>query len=258
MLVTIQTFWLPKAGNSYAEYEDAFWPVESLRGVALSSVRCAIADGATETSFSAEWARQLTKQWCEARYSHGRWLRSLPALGGEWLRERNLESLPWYSEEKVRSGAYSSLLGVSFFDECPDRGWPARWEAVALGDSCLSLFRGNELAMTFPIASSIEFNTRPYLLCSISHERDSIISNLHIVGGKCRIGDVFYLMTDALACWLLSLDEVGQPAFTYINDISTQEQFEGLVTSWRADLDHDGRPYLKNDDVTLVRIHIHE
>ena len=58
MRIHIQTHWLPKAGNRSEEYEYAIWPArcEVWRGARL---RCAVADGATETAFSGQWARQL-------------------------------------------------------------------------------------------------------------------------------------------------------------------------------------------------------
>lgn len=103
MRVTTQTFWLPKAGNADAEYEDAFWPAEGSAAQPLQGFRCAVGDGATETSFSGNWARLLTRRWCEEANRTG-FLESLPSLQQEW--ERQIEPVPmaWYAEEKARAG----------------------------------------------------------------------------------------------------------------------------------------------------------
>lgn len=45
----VNSFWLPKEGNSHSEYEDAFWPLESCE--ADFPVRVAAADGATDAVF---------------------------------------------------------------------------------------------------------------------------------------------------------------------------------------------------------------
>jgi hypothetical protein len=57
-----QAFWLPKAGNSDSEYEDAFFP-RRLKRRNGRRLRFAVADGATETSFSGVWARLLVSSF---------------------------------------------------------------------------------------------------------------------------------------------------------------------------------------------------
>jgi len=256
MLVTAQGFWVPKHGNTHEEYEDAFWPdgVGAIRDV--PNFRCAVADGATETSFSAAWASLLTRRWCEERIGLRRFLRSLPELADQWRREVGDAPLPWYAEEKVRAGAFSSLLGLVLHDVTAGRDWPSRWEAVAIGDSCLFQLRGDRLITTFPLAHSEDFNSRPFLLGSASPDAEEIGQHLSILGGEFRVGDVFYLMTDALACWFLRLHEEEGSAVEFIADIREQKRFAGFVQEWRAERDAEGRPYLRNDDVTLLRLEI--
>ena len=59
MHVFSRAYWMPKAGNSEAEYEDSFWP-RFLDGES-NNFRFAVADGATEASFSGIWARQIVR-----------------------------------------------------------------------------------------------------------------------------------------------------------------------------------------------------
>jgi hypothetical protein len=60
MHILAQAFWLPKAGNNIDEYEDAFWPRRQIDASA-EAFSFAVADGATETSFSKLWAEMLVR-----------------------------------------------------------------------------------------------------------------------------------------------------------------------------------------------------
>lgn len=257
MLVTAQSFWVPKQGNTKEEYEDAFWVPGDGVAREVASIRYAIADGATESIYSAAWARLLTRHWCEEKIRLRHFLRLLPALANQWHQEVGSTPLPWYVEEKIRSGAFSSLLGLILHDRAPGRDWPARWEAFAIGDSCLFQLREGLLITAFPLSRSEEFNNHPFLLSSASPRSEDIWNHVSILGGTCRSGDVFYLMTDALACWFLRLcEEQGAEASCLLTHILGQEWSEGFMERWRSDLDSEGRPYLKNDDVTLLRLEI--
>ena len=55
MHITGTTLCLPKDGNTKAEYEDAAYPGNEINYYG-ELFRCAVADGATETSFSRLWA----------------------------------------------------------------------------------------------------------------------------------------------------------------------------------------------------------
>jgi len=108
MHAKIQTFWLPKAGNKPSEYEDAFWPRKPLDRTA-PPIRLAVGDGATETSFSALWARLLVRDYGIGYLTAGSLLERLPRLQDLWWRRVSKDPLPWYAEEKLRDGAFSSL-----------------------------------------------------------------------------------------------------------------------------------------------------
>src|SRR3954453_9104554 len=62
MRVTVTSFALPKSGNTPEEYEDAFYPEWQGERV-LDRIRIAVADGATEGSFSRVWARMLAESF---------------------------------------------------------------------------------------------------------------------------------------------------------------------------------------------------
>ena len=59
MQILVEGFWLPKAGNTEDEYEDALSPKKTQGKLERKFPRFAVADGATESSFSGLWAQLL-------------------------------------------------------------------------------------------------------------------------------------------------------------------------------------------------------
>ena len=104
---TPRAFWAAKAGNAVGDYEDAF---------ALGHDCIAIADGATESSFARAWAQALVEGFVAdpgATHPPGirrlqTWLRPLQAA---WHSGVAWDRLPWFAEDKARSGAFATFLG---------------------------------------------------------------------------------------------------------------------------------------------------
>src|SRR5262245_31431960 len=132
MHAKIQTFWLPKAGNMSSDYEDAFWPPKALDHTA-PPIRLAVGDGATETSFSALWARMLVRGYGKGYLTAGSLSERLPRLQGLWRRRVSKDPLPWYAEEKMRDGAFSSLVGLTIQADPDAHAASGHWEAFAIG-----------------------------------------------------------------------------------------------------------------------------
>jgi hypothetical protein len=250
-LTNTQVFWMPKAGNTLAEYEDAFWPrYELIRE--SGPVRLAVADGATETSFSGLWARLLVSSFGRGRLMPDSFPAEIQRIRRVWRHAVGQKPLPWYAEEKLRSGAFSSLLGLTLLaPEIPVES-TGEWQATAIGDSCLLQARHGALVCSFPFSHSDEFNSRPRLLSSLDGD-DSADLALANVSGRWQAGDSFYLMTDALAAWSLRRLESNDDVFERLNSLQIQTDFESLVEQLRSTRDGDGVPLLKNDDVSLVR-----
>ena len=97
----------------------------------INIFNCAIADGATETSFADIWARLLTKAYCSDEMARNSLPDALPSLQHLWLEQVGSKPLPWYAAEKVRDGAFSTLLGLSIMQERADA---INWSAMAIGD----------------------------------------------------------------------------------------------------------------------------
>src|SRR5215470_18933692 len=127
MHILSQAFWLPKAGNSKEEYEDAFWPEQQI-DLGTEAFSFAVADGATETSFSGLWAKMLVRAYCSGKLADKKLFKSLPNLQRRWLEHVNKTPLPWYAEEKLRSGAFSAIVGLTIRHVASHNGELARWE----------------------------------------------------------------------------------------------------------------------------------
>lgn len=256
MQATIRAYRLPKAGNSAADYEDAYWPRRPSER-SSSPVRLAVGDGATEASFSALWARLLVRGYGLGNLSPEQLFERLPALQDRWRRLVGKEPLPWYAEAKLRDGAFSSLIGLTIQDGPDEDGSQGCWKAMAIGDSCLFQVRGEDLVASFPLQRAEQFDSRPSLVSSVPSGNTGIAEALQVTSGGCRAGDVFYLMTDALACWFLSRLELrdGDP-FSFLNQVEDDSVFEDVIRTQREGRLEGGRRLLKNDDVTLVRCRI--
>jgi hypothetical protein len=63
---------------------------------------------------------------------------------------------------------------------------------------------------------------------------------------------VFFLMTDALACWFLACLERGISPLEPLRHVAQQEDFAQLIAQQRMTAFEDGIPVLRNDDVTMI------
>ena len=235
MLVTLRVFWTPKRGNTSEEYEDAFWPPKPLT-INSKLSRFAVADGATETSFAGSWAQILTRAYCRDQLSGKKIRKQLPRLRQEWFSSIETHSLPWYAEQKLTDGAFAALLGLTLSN--------GEWQATAIGDSCLFQVRGGRVLTRFPITNSEDFNNHPHLLSSNSSNWKNELATIVCARGSWEPDDVFYMMTDAMACWFLRSIESGvQPEMVFDCDLEFHR--------WIEDLRESG---MRNDDVTLLRI----
>lgn len=236
MLVKCTTLWLQKQGNAPDEYEDAAHPKGSIEVTEEEEFRCAVADGATETSFSGLWAELLVQGFADKE--------SLNESRKKWQEKIPSSDQPWYVEEKAQAGAYAALVGLSLKS---DRSWLCE----AVGDSCLLHLREEKLLQSFPLKSPEEFNNRPSLTCSIEAASTAIEASQ--LTGDWQDGDKFLLLTDAIARWLLSDFEKG---VRNLLSLENNEQLASLATEQRAIQGDDGRSLMHNDDITIMKVEI--
>lgn len=254
MRVLAQPFWTPKAGHRDTEYEDACWPTRRLErrlasgGHGPARLRLAVADGATESSFSGIWARLLVRGFCAGRLDGADPLGCLTPLQRRWGKEVGARPLPWYAEEKRRSGAFATLMGLVLDDESACARAPRRWSALALGDSCMVQMRGERILTRFPLDHSSRFGSTPFLLSSNPSRNQGAQEHLQRLEGTWEPGDAWYLMTDALAAWFLRRAELGERPWTVLRALEAP----GLFAAWVDEERLSGQ--MRNDDVTLLRL----
>ncbi|HWP63124.1 MAG TPA: protein phosphatase 2C domain-containing protein [Candidatus Binatia bacterium] len=224
---------VPKAGHGRDENEDQFSVADFEAG---SRLRAAVADGATESVFSREWAWALVQAWLERPEVDERMLARASQAWVEAMPPR--EALPWYALARLEDGSHAA---AAFLEVWLD-GDTVRWVAGVAGD-CLVLVRRGRHRRTVPFPPP-RFDSMPSLL-GTTPPWD--LESVQVARGRSKRLVEIWIATDALAAaflrqgrrlvwdhWRLALE--------------SQETFERLVASWRS----DGR--LRNDDATLVRI----
>ncbi len=257
MCVLVEGFWLPKAGHREEEYEDALSHRKVQRKLTKRAPRFAVADGATESSFSGLWAQSLVRSNSQAPLNTANVRRRVKALGRKWLRKVTAKPLPWYAERKMRQGAFSTFLGLSLKNDASTTSVGGKWTSFAVGDSCLFQVRGSELVTCFPIEHADQFGYHPLLLSSIPQRNDVVWEKLSELErtGTWLPGDTFFLMTDALAQWFLVQAEQGQQPWLILKERvgpSNLPLFSAQFEKWVNDL-RDAKE-MRNDDVTLLII----
>ncbi len=236
IIVDCTTFWLPKQGNATNEYEDAFSPNKGI-STAAEVFRCAVADGATEASFSQSWAKILANGYVEGF--------DLPKLQEAWRTETVKQDLAWYAEEKAQMGAFAALVGLTI-------GADKQWESKAIGDSCLVQARNGKIIHTFPLSKAEQFNDSPFLLSSNEANNEKIETFWLNASGIWKNKDMFLLMTDALSQWLFRQHEQGTDALATLLALNDQNDFSKMIQEARNQ--SDTSKHMKNDDVTLMKL----
>jgi hypothetical protein len=263
----IHCFSVNKAGSLPSECEDVYQSHHQ-----ADICRIGLADGATESSFAKEWARQLVGQFVMQpilkiaiasnsapdsiqnpthnyeqnfeEYPLGNWLAPLQQTWATWLAGQDLL---WFAKRKAEQGTYATLLGLEIEANY-------EWQAIAVGDSCLFVVRAHQLLCSFPLQHSHEFGYRPRLLGTIPLNKPNDDQLDRTVGrfmqSKAEVGDRFYLATDALAAWILCNIEKQENPWVELDHLHTQAEFLAWINTLRD------RQAIVNDDTTLIRIQI--
>jgi hypothetical protein len=251
-----RTFWLPRRGNSPDEYEDAFAADDA-------SGRYAVADGASEGCFTGLWARLLVEDFvAQADCDASPWPAALPAVQARWDADVRARNLDWDADLSVEQGASAAFLGVVLAvsprppaEEGQDaRADCYRWQAVAVGDTCLLHTRDQVLLRAFPLERSDQFNSRPRLV-GARMSLDGVRQRQRTWSDGCgQPGDRLWAMTDALAKWCLLEHEAGGDPWHALEALLDAPPSEDPFAAWIEGLRDAGR--LLNDDVTLLAMRL--
>jgi hypothetical protein len=241
----VRRFLLAKEGATPVECEDAIAINHRLN-------RFAIADGATEAYDARRWARLLARRWVHGgdgaatRAGFGALLADLgPRLHARWHRR----PLPWYAEEKARAGSFAAFAGIEF----AAAGGALHWRAVALGDACLIHWRGDALGGAWPLSDPEAFDARPILAPSLASLQAAALAHTLEVGGRAAPGDVFLLLSDAVAAWYLRASAKHSRQVVIFESL-LEESRDADLTEFIARERLSGA--MANDDVAVVKIRI--
>lgn len=254
MRIRVEAAWVQKEGNKPSENEDASAPEHTtlFEGTTLP---VAVADGATESLFSGLWARLLVRAFTHTPFPDAdRLLAALPDLQRQWDADVRGKDLPWYAQEKLHEGAFATLLGLSL-SEAEGSPGQATWHALAVGDSCLFQVRKEQVLRSFPLERAEAFGSAPFLIATHRARNAGVANQVRTATGELHAGDTLLLMTDALACWFLSEHERGQAPWRALpgpEEEALQEAFQAFVGDLRR------RKVIRNDDCTLLRLHLQE
>jgi hypothetical protein len=284
--ILAEPFWVQKRGCSPEEYEDAACPSERSE----SSIRFAVADGATESIFARRWAEQLVAAVGNGDLSprslnlqiphekiavraHEKWCKRARPVGSDkqdWLEaEAELRS-PAAGISRLRASWHEWLSGKTlpwFAEEKARQGSFAALLALEFSAENAGEAPGG-CWHAAAVGDSCLFHIRgedvlfrfPLTHAEAFDSRPYLLSSIGadqeqigetISTGTWRSGDFFYLMTDALSCWFLKhIDSGGSPSILQADFASTN----GMEPFWAWVESLRDQGLIRNDDCTLIRV----
>ncbi len=249
-MLTIRSFQTVKAGNRPEECEDAY----RIRLAQEGPSTLAICDGASESAFARSWARILAEALVTRPIDPDRlddtalaeWLE--PCIS-QWNGVVPWGRLPWHGVNKTRAGSLATFLGLTI-DWAAGNPDALAWRAIAVGDCCMFVVRGNDLGVAFPLEESSQFNSTPALICSNRANNGAAWSCVSHLEGECMPGDVILLASDALASWALREHEAGGKPWETLLLLDSEEQWTEWVRVKRQERQ------MRNDDTTMVTVKV--
>jgi hypothetical protein len=243
---TLDSLRFPKSGHSGDEYEDAFSQAETEDISGGKRLRLAIADGATESSFSKEWAELLTTHFCQKMLHRKHIHQWLAEVAQQWTDAVSGRELPWYAAHKLDQGAFAAFLG------CDLDLQKGILRSIAVGDCCQFLIRNETLISSFPLENSADFGNTPFLLSSRTESNKGLREHVHVLVHQLQPGDRIILATDALACWFLAEIEKEEKPWLELENLLSRSQESQL--GWLENLRKEKR--IRNDDTTFALLQI--
>jgi hypothetical protein len=244
-----QAYSFPKDPAAPREWEDA-------AAYSVRNGRFAVADGASQSYRSGEWAELLVRAYVTS-FPASRTPASPdggvgPArqqviqkwFGGQvqlW-HDHAPEAESWWGRDAEASKPPSATFaGLQFTAGAAG----LNWEACAFGDCCLFQIRRGRIVLSFPLSSRDQFTKRPDLITTAHGRVEGSLATLRTQAGHAFPGDIFLLASDALSQCLLGLSE-SAPSLPGRIGFFGSGQFAELMTELRkADA-------IEIDDVAMV------
>jgi hypothetical protein len=246
-----QAYSFPKDPAAPQEWEDA-------AACSVRSGRFAVADGATESFRSGEWAELLVRAYITSFppsatptfRDEGRVDPARQRVIQEWFgsqvrrwREHASEAQTWWGRDAEASQPPSATFaGLQFTG---DAAAGLNWESSAFGDCCLFQIRGRRLALSFPLTSKDQFTKRPDLITTAPGRVEGSLATLRTRTGRAIPGDIFVLASDAFSACLLSLSESEPALWGRIGFFGGRQFAELMMELRKADA-------IEVDDVAMV------
>lgn len=242
-----------KSCNKPEENEDAFGPdLKDGSMIECDSFECALSDGATRSSFSGQFAKSLTHNFTTTSIPSVTIAQTVKNARKDWRDTFPEEDLPWHVQEKLKEGAYATLLHLKLTQHKMPDGQGSLWKVLAFGDSCIFQFRKKMAIKNLPVKKSSHFNNTPGLISS--NPSSNYDFSEWVYSGDWLPGDEFVLATDALAQWIYSQLE---------NDGTDLEKFRVKMTTkhpvfdfseWVSQLRKN--KLIRDDDCTCIWIKV--
>lgn len=241
----IRRFSIHKKGLSEAECEDK----NALSLQNDTSLRIAIADGATESLFSDIWADILVNSYVEKGTDLFK-SSELESVNQKFVytTSKNILQMPetrqWFMYEKLERGTHATLAAVEFSS-------PDKMQILTIGDSCVFWSDGNvdEINM-LPEITAEEFGSFPISICHLPKTWQSLEQKILKKEVTFQKNLQMVLCTDALACWLVTESENKSSNWEKLFQISDYGFFTNFIETLRE------QNSIRNDDVTLVLINV--
>jgi len=246
---------IPKAGSAFDECADAL-------AFNLNAARFAVADGVTISTFPEYWSRLLVDRFCanddseESLLVRHQWKEWLEPMQTQWFNDISalLPYLPRHSQLRTRNnlnasyGSAATFLGVKFRLTQTNR---IQWRGVACGDTCLFHVVSGKLREVYPVSNPQTFNNHPANFPSFP---TMPMARPRWLSGSARNGSLFFLVTDALAKWLLLhyQPNAEKTVFDRIAQVDTETAFRSFIEKARMS---ESVP-LEDDDTTLMTIEV--
>ena len=154
MQLNCRTIYVPKAGSTIEQYEDA-----SAYYYYIDPAIAAVSDGAGTTFESGLWARLLAKRFVELPLSgqdQREVLDWVSHASAAWHASIPWQDLSFFAKEKASQGSAATLVGLRLEESEPGVRY-GTWSCMAMGDSCMFQVRDGHLATAIPLRKSADF-----------------------------------------------------------------------------------------------------